>query len=309
MVEHLVNLSIISSSLRIAAPILLASLAGTISERSGVVNIGIEGIMLLSAFAAALGSFFLGAWAGVMVGVMVGGGFGLVHAFMSITIRSNQVVNATAINILAIGLPNIIISRVWMGYYSSTPIVPVVHNLRLKWIEQLPVVGKIFGDLNPIVYLAFLLVLFMHVLLFKTRAGLRIRAVGELPIAADTLGVNVIRLRYLSVIGGGMLAGLGGAYLSICYQSQFTMGMTQGRGFIGLAAMIFGRWTPVGAMFSSILFGLADAFQANAQTAGLPIPAEMMLALPYVLTLLALVKVAGKRVSGPAAAGQPYVKN
>jgi len=309
MLEHLVNLSIISSSLRIATPILLASLAGTISERSGVINIGIEGVMLLSAFAAAFGSFFLGAWPGVLVGVMVGGALGLVHAFMSITVRSDQVVNATAVNILAIGLPNIIISRVWKGYYSSTPIVPVVRNLRLELLDRLPVVGKVFGDLNPIVYVAFLLVPAMHVLLFKTRVGLRIRAVGELPIAADTLGVNVPKLRYLSVIASGMLAGLGGAYLSICYQSQFSMGMTEGRGFIGLAAMIFGRWTPVGAMAASILFGLADAFQANAQSAGLPIPAEIMLTLPYVLTLLALIKVAGKRVLGPAAAGQPYVKN
>jgi ABC-type uncharacterized transport system permease subunit len=309
MLERLVNLSIIASSLRIATPILLAALAGTISERSGVINIGIEGVMLLSAFAAALGSSFLGAWPGVLVGVAVGAAFGLLHAFMSVTVRSNQIVNATAINILAIGLPNIIISRVWQGYYSTTPIVPVVPSLHIRWLARVPVLGSIFRDLNPVVYLAFLLVPVMHVLLFRTRAGLRIRAVGELPIAADTLGVNVPRLRYLSVIGSGALAGLGGVYLSICYQSQFTMGMTEGRGFIGLAAMIFGRWTPVGAMVSSLLFGLADAFQANAQSAGLPIPAEIMLTLPYVLTLLALAGVAGKRVIGPAAAGQPYVKH
>lgn len=306
MLEHLFNYSILTSCLRMATPLLLASLSGIISERSGIVNIGIEGTMLLSAFAAALASYFIGAWPGLVVGIMVGGLFGLVHALMSISVRSDQIVSATAINILAIGLPNIIISRVWQGYYSTTPIVPVIRNIHLPAVINIPFVGKLLADLNPIVFVAFGLVPVIHVLLYRTRVGLRIRAAGEFPVAAETLGVNVAQLRYACVIAGGCLAGLGGSFLSICYQSQFSMAMTQGRGFIGIAAMIFGNWRPFGAMIACLLFALADAFQANAQSAGIPVPSDILLMLPYVLTLIALVKVARTGISGPAAAGKPY---
>ena len=227
---------------------------------------------------------------------------------MSITVKANQIISATAINILAVGLPNIIVPVIWPGHFAITPVVPAVKNWRIPLIADIPGIGKIIGEQNPVVYIALLLVPLTHFLLFKTRLGLRIRSVGEHPRAADTLGVNVNRMRYIAVTISGVLAGLGGAFLSICYQSQFSSAMTAGRGFIGLAAMIFGRWKPVGAFIACLIFGFADAFQAAAQSAGVPIAPDLLLALPYVLTLIALVGLAGKKAVSPAASGKPYLK-
>jgi simple sugar transport system permease protein len=304
----ILDLALFASTLRIATPILLASLGGVMSERSGVINIGLEGMMLMGAFAAAVCSYFLGPWPGLLLGVFVGGLLGLLHAFMSVTVKANQIISATAINILAVGLPNIIVPVIWPGHSAITPVVPVVKNWRLPVIADIPGLGKIIGEQNPVVYIALILVPVIHFLLFKTRLGLRIRSVGEHPRAADTLGVNVSRMRYVAVITSGTLAGLGGAFLSICYQSQFSSAMTAGRGFIGLAAMIFGRWKPIGAFIACLIFGFADAFQAAAQSAGVPIPPDLLLALPYVLTLIALVGLAGKKAVSPAANGKPYLK-
>jgi simple sugar transport system permease protein len=304
----ILNLALFASTLRIATPILLAALGGVMSERSGVINIGLEGMMLMGAFAAAACSYFLGPWPGLLLGIFVGGLMGLLHAFMSVTVKANQIVSATAINILAVGLPNIIVPVIWPGHFAITPVVPVVKNWRLPVIADIPGLGKIIGEQNPVVYIALILVPVIHFLLFKTRLGLRIRSVGEHPRAADTLGVNVSRMRYIAVITSGTLAGLGGAFLSICYQSQFSSAMTAGRGFIGLAAMIFGRWKPIGAFIACLIFGFADAFQAAAQSAGVPIPPDLLLALPYVLTLIALIGLAGKKAVSPAANGKPYLK-
>ena len=307
LLSKLFNLIIVASTLRIATPILLASLGGVMSERSGVLNIGLEGMMLMGAFAAAAGSYFLGPWPGLLFGVLVGGLMGLVHAFMSVTVRANQIISATAINILAVGLPNILVPIIWPGHFAMTPVVPVINDINIPIIENIPVIGPVIGHQNPIVYIAFILVPVIHFVLFKTRLGLRIRSVGEHPRAADTLGVNVYRMRYIAVTTSGLLAGLGGAFLSIAYQSQFSMAMTAGRGFIGLAAMIFGRWKPFGALIACLIFGFADAFQAAAQAAGVPVPPDLFLALPYVLTLVALVGLAGKTAVSPAANGKPYV--
>lgn len=308
ILRKILNLALFASALRIATPILLASLGGVMSERSGVINIGLEGMMLMGAFAAAVFSYFLGPWPGLLLGVFVGGLMGLLHAFMSVTVKANQIISATAINILAVGLPNIIVPVIWPGHFAITPVVPVVKNWRLPLIADIPGIGEIIGEQNPVVYIALILVPVIHFLLFKTRLGLRIRSVGEHPRAADTLGVNVSRMRYIAVISSGTLAGLGGAFLSICYQSQFSSAMTAGRGFIGLAAMIFGRWKPIGAFIACLIFGFADAFQAAAQSAGVPIPPDLLLALPYVLTLIALVGLAGKKAVSPAASGKPYLK-
>ena len=304
----LFSLTVFASTLRIATPVILASLGGCMSERSGVINIGLEGMMLMGAFSAVAGSYFFGAWMGVLIGVLAGGLMGLLHAFMSVTIKANQIISATAINIMAVGLPNILIPVIWPGHFGISPTVPVVADIHLPIISSIPVIGKIFGHQNPIVYLTLLLVPAISFLLFKTRLGLRIRSVGEHPQAADTLGINVYKMRYIAVTMSGLLAGLGGAFLSICYQSQFSSAMTAGRGFIGLAAMIFGRWSPKGALLACLLFGFADAFQASAQAAGVPIPPELMLSFPYVLTLIALVGLFGKTAVSPAANGKPYFK-
>lgn len=306
--NRLFNLILIASTLRIATPILLAALGGVMSERSGVINIGLEGMMLMGAFAAAAGSYFFGAWMGILIGLLTGGLMGLLHAFMSVTIKANQIISATAINILAVGLPNILVPIIWPGHFAMTPVVPVVKDLHILFLEPIPVLGPIFAYQNPIVFIAFILVPVVHILLFKTRLGLRIRSVGEHPQAADTMGVNVYRIRYIAVTMSGFFAGLGGAFLSVAYQSQFSMQMTAGRGFIGLAAMIFGRWKPVGALIACLIFGFADAFQAAAQSAGVPIPPDLFLAFPYVLTLVALIGLAGKKAVSPAANGKPYIK-
>ncbi len=304
----LFNLAVFASTLRIATPLILASLGGCMSERSGVINIGLEGMMLMGAFTAVVGSYFIGPWAGLLLGVCAGGLMGLLHAFMSITIGANQIISATAINIMAVGLPNILIPVIWPGHFGISPTVDVIGDIHVPLISSIPVVGRIIGHQNPVVYIALILVPVIHFLLFRTRLGLRIRSVGEHPRAADTLGINVYRMRYIAVTMSGLLAGLGGSFLSICYQSQFSSAMTAGRGFIGLAAMIFGRWSPGGALLACLLFGFADAFQAGAQAAGVPIPPELMLAFPYVLTLIALIGLFGKTAVSPAANGKPYLK-
>ncbi|RKX86978.1 MAG: ABC transporter permease [Spirochaetes bacterium] len=304
----LFSITVFASTLRIATPVILASLGGCMSERSGVINIGLEGMMLMGAFSAVVGSWFFGAWTGLLLGVLTGGLMGLLHAFMSVTLKANQIISATAINIMAVGLPNILIPVIWENHYGISPTVPVIADINLPLISSIPIIGDIIGHQNPIVYIALLLVPLISFLLFKTKLGLRIRAVGEHPLAADTLGINVYRMRYIAVTISGLLAGLGGAFLSIAYQSQFSSAMTAGRGFIGLAAMIFGRWSPKGALLACLLFGFADAFQASAQSAGVPIPPEIMLSFPYVLTLVALVGLFGKTALSPAANGKPYYK-
>ena len=309
MLVKILNPGIIDQTLRITTPILFAALAGCLNERSGVINIALEGIMIMGAFAAAVGSYFYGAWVGILFGITAGGIMGFIHAFMSVTVKANQIISATAINIFALGFPNIIVPVLWTGYHSMTPVVPVIKDISLPVIAKIPVIGKMFGSLNPIVYIAFLLVPAVHFFLFKTKTGLRIRAVGEHPRAADTVGVNVAGMRYIAVTLSGVLAGFGGAFLSIAYQSQFSQAMTAGRGFIGLAAMIFGRWRPFGALIACVIFGFADAFQASAQAAGVSIPSDLLLSLPYVLTLVALAGLIGKKAVGPAANGKPYIKD
>jgi simple sugar transport system permease protein len=304
----LFSVTIFASTLRIATPMILSALGGCMSERSGVINIGLEGMMLMGAFAAVVGSFLFGPWIGLLCGVAAGGVMGLLHGFMSVSLGANQIISGTAINILAVGIPNILVPVIWPGHYGISPTVPVIPELRIPIIADIPILGTILGRQNPVVYIALLLVPIVHFLLFKTKLGLRIRSVGEHPRAADTLGVNVYLMRYTAVAISGLLAGLGGAFLSICYQSQFSSSMTAGRGFIGLAAMIFGRWSPLGATLACLLFGFADAFQAGAQAAGVPIPPDLMLAFPYVLTLIALVGLLGKTAQSPAANGKHYQK-
>lgn len=308
LLVKLLSLSIFASTLRIATPLILAAMGGCLSERSGVINIGLEGMMLMGAFAAVVGSHLFGPWIGLLFGVVAGGAMGLLHAFMSVSIGANQIISATAINIMAVGIPNILVPVIWPGHFGISPTVPVIPEIRIPILADIPVIGKILGQHNPVVYIALILVPVVHYVLFKTRLGLRIRAVGEHPRAADTLGVDVYRMRYIAVTASGLLAGLGGAFLSICYQSQFSASMTAGRGFIGLAAMIFGRWSPIGATLACLLFGFADAFQAGAQAAGVPIPPDLMLAFPYVLTLIALVGLLGKTAVSPAANGKHYKK-
>jgi ABC-type uncharacterized transport system permease subunit len=283
-------------------PLLFTALGGMFSERSGVTNIALEGIILFGALTAAVvverfeaalgpGPHPWLPWVGVLSAILVGGLVAAVHAMVSIKYRADQIISATAINLLALGAPSLVLTYF---YGNATNSQEVVNRLPL-----------LLG-LSPLVYLAFLLVPVAWWVLFKTPFGLRLRAVGEHPEAADTLGVNVYRLRYTGVILSGVLAGLAGAYLSIGFLNQFVRGMSAGMGFIALAAMIFGNWHPLGILFSTLLFGFASALAIQLQGTEI-LPAVLVQAFPYVVTVLVLAGFIG-RSRPPAAVGKPYEK-
>jgi simple sugar transport system permease protein len=298
------------STIRMATPLTLAAIGGAFCERTGVVNIALDGIMLIGAFFGAIVSMGTGSpWLGLLGGVAAGAAVSMIHAVLSIRFRANQVVSGTAINLLAAGITGFLLERI-VGHPGQTDPVPKLPDWSLPFLKHIPFIGKplyeILGQHTPTVYLALILVFVAQYILFKTPLGLRMRAVGEHPEAAETVGVNVFRLRYLGVLLSGVMAGLGGVTLSIGLLSIFQEGMTSGRGFIALAALVFGKWTPVGAFAAALLFGFADAFQMQAQSFGLTfIPVEVWLMLPYILTILALAGVVGRAVM-PAADGTPY---
>ncbi len=304
---NILSLALFSAALQSATPILYAALGGVFSERSGVMNIGLEGIMLFGAFTAVIGSYFTGnPWIGLGLAIVSGLLTSFIHAFISINLKANQAISGTGINILGLGLTNFLLLKIW-NQQGISPVVERIHDIRIPIVADLPVVGPIIGQQSPLVYLCLILVFVSYFVLFRTPFGLRLRSVGEQPYAADSVGINVYRMRYIGVLLSGVLAAMGGAFLSVSYLGQFTTNMTAGRGFIGLAAMIFGRWNPLGALFACLLFGFADALQAAAQSGGVPIPPQFLLALPYVLTILALVGAMG-RASPPAFIAKPYEK-
>ena len=305
--SQVLSVTLFAAAIRSATPILYPALAGIFSERAGVLNIGLEGIMLLSAFAAVVGSYYTGnPWIGVLCAIAAGLLTSLIHAFMCINMRAEQAIVGTGINILGAGLPSFLLLKLF-GSQGISPIVPRIYEWRVPFIADLPVIGPIIGTQSPLVYLALLMVPVSWFVLFKTPFGLRLRAVGENPRAAETVGVSVYRMRYAGVLISGVLASLGGAFLSISYLAQFIRLMTAGRGFIGLAAMIFGRWNPWGALLACLIFGFADALQASAQAANVPVAPQFLLALPYVLTIIALVGAMG-RANPPAYVAKPYEK-
>lgn len=301
----LFNTAVFAAALRMATPLIFAALGGIFSERSGVVNIALEGMMLIGAFTAMFVTYHTGfPWLGVVGAILAGALMGLLHAIFCVRYRANQVVTGTAINIFAGGL-TVFLLRYFFGAAGTSPSVKTIADITIPVVNQIPWIGRIIGRQNPLVYLALVAVFVVHIIVYKTPWGLRLRAVGEHPRAADTVGVNVFRMRYVAVIISGALAGLGGTYLSIAHLSRFSEGMTAGRGFIALAAMIFGKWTPLGALGACLFFGYADALQMRLQDVG--IPTQFMNMLPYVLTMVALAGFIGKAV-GPKASGQPYIK-
>jgi general nucleoside transport system permease protein len=292
--------------LRFATPLIFAAMGGILSERSGVINIGLEGMMLIGAFFGIYGSDVTGSWVGgLVIGAAAGALLGLVHAAVSIHLRADQVVSGTGINILALGVTGYVFIYHY-GNQGTPPGVSRVPDVTLPGIENISFVGDAIGHANLLTWAALVLVPLLTLYLFRTRSGLRLRSVGEKPRAADTVGLPVIRTRYLAVVASGALAAVGGAYLSIALLGSFNENMTAGRGFIALAAVIFGGWRPWGALAGALLFGFSTAL-AQRLPAFSESTAVLFQALPYVLTLVVVAGVIG-RSRPPAAIGVPYVK-
>jgi general nucleoside transport system permease protein len=298
--------ALIAAMLRFATPLVFAAMGGILSERSGVINIGLEGMMLMGAFFGIFGAEVLGSWLlGALVGIAAGGALALVHAFFSIQLRADQVVSGFAVNFLAIGITG----YVFIAHYGDqgTPgDIPRVPEVTLPVIEDIEFVGEAIGTASLLTWVALLLVPALALFLFRTPQGLRLRSVGEKPRAADSVGVPVLRTRYLAVVASGLLAGLGGVYLSIALLGSFSEQMTDGRGFIALAAVIFGGWRPFGALAAALLFGFSSAV-AQRLPAFSESLAVLFQALPYVLVLVVVAGLIG-RSRPPASIGVPYVK-
>jgi simple sugar transport system permease protein len=297
---------IIAATLRLSTPLIFAALGGIFSEKAGVVNIALEGIMTTGAFFAVYGSFVTGnPWMGLIFAMIAGAAMAAIHAYLSIHLKAEQVVSGVAINIFAGALTSFLIVK----FFKTGSQTSVVQSIPYpsEMMGKVPFIGSILKELNWFVFMAFILVFVSHYVIYKTPLGLRIRSVGEHPKAADTLGVSVYGIRYFCVILSGVLGGLGGATLSIGIMNLYRENMVSGRGFIALAAMIFGNWKPINAMWASMLFAFAETFQLFAKGFGWTLPGEVYAAFPYILTMLALAGFVGK-TQAPAADGVPYEK-
>jgi ABC-type uncharacterized transport system permease subunit len=324
-----IAVSLLATNIAVATPLILGALSGIFCERAGVVNIGIEGMMLAAAFFGWLGAIYMNTvfgfsplpslLGGVFFAMLSGGLFALLHAVLSITYKVDQIIGGTVINIMAIGVTGFLNRQLFFEsgsvFGGQVPHAPgVLPRIQIPFLADIPVVGRVF-DQQPITIAAILLVIISHYVLFHTPWGLRTRAVGEHPKAADTVGINVSFMRYANVIIGGMLAGLGGAYFTLESVPSFEPLMTNGRGFISLAAMIFGNWSPFGAWSASMLFGAAQAFQIKLQLFRELIPPQWAFLqnsyivglAPYILTMFILTGIIGK-TTPPAADGVPYEK-
>lgn len=318
--DYLTLLQVLDSTVRLATPLLLACLAGLFSERAGIFDIGLEGKMLLAAFFSAAVAYVTGSvWLGLLAGIASSMVLAGLHGLASITFRGNQLISGVAINFLAAGM-TVLIAQDWFKQGGRTPSLiggarfePITLPLA-ETLQPVPVIGPLYHDLisghTILVYIAFLCVPATWWLLYRTRFGLRLRAVGENPAAVDTAGVSVVGLRYAAVAICGILCGIAGAYLATALQAGFVKDMTAGRGYIALAALIFAKWRPWYALSATLLFGLLQAVALryqNIDLGGVVIPVQVMDALPYILTVVILAGFVGKAIP-PRAGGEPYVK-
>ncbi len=307
---------LLSSSLLRAVPIALAALSGVLCERCAVINIAIEGMMLTGAFISALmGSVAANVWEwptwatlsfGLVCALISGALMGLLLAVLAVRFKIDQIIAGTAINILATGVTSFLSARILAEFeYLNNP--GIFRPVSIPLLARIPIIGPVFFEQNLLVYVLFILLSVVHVMLLYTRWGLRTRAVGEHPRAADTLGINVFKNRYVNVTLGGMVGALGGAFLILGSVGRFDELMTAGKGFIGLAAMIFGNWMPFGAFGAALIFGIADALQTKLAILKVPIPSQFLLMAPYLVTMIVLAGVVGE-AAPPAADGEPYEK-
>lgn len=303
-------IALLHATIRLSTPLLFAAMGGLFSERSGVINIALEGKMLLGALIGFMIAYSTGnPWLGLLGAMVAGALVALLFAYVTVTLGADQIVTAVAINLIMVGLTGVVF-RVMKAANSGSLSAPTFPVWNIPLLSDIPFIGPLFFSHLPLVYLAFLLVPLSSFVFYRTTWGLSVRAVGEHPRAADTLGVKVPRVRYLCIIWSGMMAAVGGVVLSIGFNSTFIENMIAGRGFIAFSAIVFGKWTPLGSLLASLLFGFADAFQLRVQAGilaplGMPeIPYQFPVMLPYVVTLVALFFTG--RMHWPAAAGVPY---
>ena len=295
-------LALWSAAIRMATPLTLAAIGGTFSERSGVVNIALEGMMLQGAFTCVVVTYITGnPWLGLIAAMLAASLLALIHSWTTITWKANQIVSGVALNLLAIGLTQFL-SWKYFDNSGNSEYIKGLSVWNIPIIKSIPIIKDLFSGYSPLVYLTIIIIFISHIILFKSVFGLRLRAVGEDPLTADTLGLPVKRIRYCAVLISGVLAGLGGAFLSL-ETHYFVKNMTAGRGFIALAAMIFGKWTPWGAAGAALLFGFAEALQMTLRSEH--IPTQFVQMLPYIITILVLVGAVG-RATPPKALGTPY---
>ena len=307
---------LIPLTLASAAPIISTSLGGLFSERSGVVNIGLEGLMMIGAFTSATVTVLIepsmgwvSPWIGILAGIVAGGLMSIIHAYVSINLRADQVISGTAINLLAGGI-TIYLAQIIFNQQRTKAFLYSIKKQNIPALSDIPVLGKIlFSQVHYTSYIVIFIVLIVWYVVYKTPFGLRLRAVGEHPGAADSMGVNVYKMRYIGVILSGMFAGLGGGVMVLTQDIQYTSGTIHGTGFIALAALIFGKWHPFGVLGAGLFFGLSQALGVIAYQIPMlsKLPQEFFYAFPYILTIIALVIFSGKSV-GPRAAGKPYEK-
>lgn len=303
--EEALVVGIIVSGIRLSIPILFAGLGEKIAERSGVLNLGVEGMMLMGAFAGFMGTFITGNYVVGIVAAMAGAaGLAVLKGVMSITIRTNQLAAGLAIWLLGTGLAALLY-RLFFGVQTTAPSVPLMPKINIPGLSDAAGIGPILFGHDPLVYIALLLVPVTHYFIFRTGLGLKIRTVGENPKQADALGVNVYKIRYLAVILGGALAGIGGAYFSLVQTGYFLENVTAGQGWIALALVIFGRWKAYWILVGALIFGMVDAFQLGLQATGAAIPFQFLLMLPYLIPIAVLAGM-HKRTGAPAALAIPY---
>ena len=299
--------SLLLATVRMAVPLLFIALAELYSERAGMVNIGLEGIAAIGSLVGFLVSYITGNnWLGILAGAAVGILVNMIYAFATVTLCADHTVYGMAINILAPAIASFIY-RVYFGTGSDLKQITLMSGVGIPGLKDLPLVGPLLFDQTPMVYIAFLLVIITSIFFKRTRAGLSYRSVGEHPQAAATLGIPVIRIKYLSCVICGALAGIGGAYLTTCYSNTYTQGNIAGRGFIALAAVIFGRWSAPGVMLACLFFGFCDALQIRLQLGSFNLPYQFFQMIPYVATIIVLTVIGAKK-NGPAANGKPYRK-
>ena len=297
--EHLLSMNMLLVTLRMAIPLILASIGSVICERSGIINLGMEGMMLMGAFGAVMGTaIFQNPWLGTLTAVAFGGMMGLLHAVLCIRYHTNQAVSGVGINIFASGLTLVLCKVMWNKEGLSAK-VEQIPSITIPVLNKIPVIGALFENQSPYLYLTVLIVILSWYMMYRTKIGLRLRTIGDHPKAAATAGVNVSKYRYISVILCGMLCGLAGSYLSIVQSNLFVKEMVAGRGYISLAATIFGGWNPVGSFLASILFAFSQAIRITVE---FDIPEQFLQMLPYVLTMIVLI-LAGGKTKGPQAAG------